>query len=107
MRIGRLDRKITIQQTTESRTATGGVSDSWATISGGEVWAEKRDLRGYEFFNARQVNVEADTMFTIRYLSTVTEKMRIVCDSVNYDILHIAEIGRRKGQQIYARRGIV
>ena len=104
MPAGSFDRTITIQQVTETRNSEGGTSEEWTEFA--KVRASKRDLRGSEFFAARHVSSEATTEFRIYHHAGLNSKMRIVCDDVIYDILHIAEIGRRRGHVIIARRGI-
>ncbi len=101
MRAGRLDRTITIRSITETPDGFGGITRTETVL--GTVPAEKTDLTGREYFAAAQVNAEITTRFTIRYGLTVTPLHRITCDGRDYDILHVAEIGRREGLQIMAK----
>lgn len=98
VQIGSMDRKITIEQVTETPNAFGERIQSWATFA--EVWAAKEDNGGKEEYTAEKETSFGKTVFTIRYLSTINEKMRITLDSKTYDIINIAEIGRRRFQRI-------
>lgn len=104
MPAGSFDRTIIIQQVTETRNSEGGTSEEWTEFA--RVRASKRDIRGNEFFAARQVNSEATTEFRLYFKHGLNSKMRIVCDDIVYDILDIAETGRRRGHVIMTRRGI-
>lgn len=79
MKIGKMDRKITIQRATSTRDELGSVSKTWADIA--TVWAERRNLKGREHVEALQRTTEAQTLFVIRYSSqvkSVTSADRIV-----------------------------
>ena len=102
MRAGAMDREITIEAVTETRTATGAVSKSWATFA--TVWAERRDVRASEQFKANREMAERATVWRIRYLPGLTEKHRINDGVQIWDIDAIAEIGRRDGLEILAMR---
>lgn len=93
--IGRLDRRITIQAVSETRTATGSASKTWADWQ--TVWASvSYSLAGSDETEqlAQQNSVERVT-FKIRYLKGLSAKHRICYDGELYDILHIQEDGRR------------
>jgi SPP1 family predicted phage head-tail adaptor len=98
MHIGRLDRKITIEQSTPTRNSSGEAVDSWSTFA--TVWAQKQDLRGQEFFAARQVNSEVITKFKIRHLSGVTRAMRVNYGGSYYRIEQIVELGRNEAMEL-------
>jgi len=100
MKAGRLNRRITIQQPTESQGATGQAVPSWSTFR--EVWAEVRQRPGKETFDADQIVAKTDTVFRIRYLAGLTRKMRVSYGGDYYDIHAIAEIGFKEGHDIWA-----
>lgn len=87
MRAGRLNKKVIIQQTTESRGVAGGVDDTWSTYI--TIWASMEPIAGREYFDAQQLNAEVTTLIRIRYNSGVTSKMRVLHGSRVYDILHV------------------
>jgi len=95
-----LDRKIVIQSLTKTPDAYGALIETWTTFA--TVQAKKKDIRGDEYFAAKQMNAKVDAIFTIRYLSGVLETMRISYDSKFWDIRSINELGRRDGMEIYA-----
>lgn len=102
MRAGNLDREITIEAVTETRTATGAISQSWATFA--TVWAERKDVRASEQFKANREMAERATVWRIRYLPGLTEKHRINDGTQTWDIDAIAELGRRDGLEVLAMR---
>ena len=99
MKLGQLDRRITIQQKTVSRTALGDESESWSHLA--TVWAKVVPTSGREYFNAQaqQLVGNKTTVFRIRYLASARKdtELRVVYDGENYDIKHIAELGRNVG----------
>lgn len=100
MIVGRLDRRITIEQPTASQDAYGEPVESWGALA--TVWAQVQPLRGEERFEAQQVGAERTVRFRIRYRSDVTEQMRVVYDGDVYDITAVLELGRREGLEILA-----
>lgn len=102
MLAGKLDRLITIETPTTTKDAAGGLVHAWATLA--QVWAQKLDLRGREFIEAGQVQAGAEAKFRIRWRSDFDTSARIVYGNVNYEILHLAEIGRREGLEILVKR---
>lgn len=100
MRIGNLDRRITIEQNTPATDSFGEQDASWSELD--TVWAEVRTQSGREIFRAG-TQAEADVTFRIRYRSDLTRAMRIIHDGDAYDILAINEIGRREGLEIVGK----
>lgn len=105
MKAGRLDRRVTFQERTESQDALGAPSETWANIATNPtVWAQRLDLRGKEFFTAREVHSEVEAKFVMRYRADITTDMRIVCEGVTYAIVAPPiELGRRRGLEIMAK----
>ncbi len=102
MQAGRLDRLIELQHRTITRAASGESLQSYSKY--GSVYAEKRDLRGREYFAAQQTNPELQTTWRIRWRAGVAITDHIVDDDgLEYEIVHIAEIGRRKGLDLVCR----
>lgn len=99
MRAGRMDRRITIQQSDSTRTALGDPNGSWTTLA--SVWAEVVPTSGREYTNgaAEQRVASRVTRFRIRYLAAAAAdtQLRVLYNGQTYDIQHIAEIGRRQG----------
>lgn len=102
MAIGTLDRRVVLQTFSASQDEYGQDVNTWTTIA--TVWAWVRYKSGGESVYSNKETATADCIFTIRYRSGITEKHRIVYGGVNYDILHIAETGRRKFLDITAKK---
>ena len=102
MRAGNMDRRITIEKNTTTRSDSGAEVESWSTLA--TVWAEVRAVGGGERFRGAHIVAEATTSFVIRHRTDVTEKMRIQFDGDDYDIHVISEIGLREGLVIQASR---
>lgn len=100
---GRLNKKIIIQQFTENSPPVdsyGEPSGSWETYA--TRYAEKIDQKGREFFAGGMV-AEGTSIFRLRYISGLTEAMRISYDSKYWDIESIIEIGRKEGHELIAK----
>lgn len=101
MKAASLDRRVTIQSRTAAQSSTTGeVTYTWTDVA--TVWAEVIDLRGREFFAARQVQSDITTRFRIRYRSDVTVLNRLSYDGGTYNIRQVSQIGRKHGLEILA-----
>jgi SPP1 family predicted phage head-tail adaptor len=98
MEIGKLDRRIVIQQNTQTQNAAGEYVDSWNTLA--TVWASKESLEGTELDESDQRTALQKVIWIIRYKSTVTELMRIYYGSEYYYITSIQEVGRKWGMRL-------
>lgn len=89
-RVGVMREQITIQTVTESRSASGHVTESWATYS--TVWCSVKHSLTYsdEEEKADRKTAVGTIQFTTRYDSGITEKHRISYNSVVYDIMAIS-----------------
>lgn len=96
----RMDKRITIQQwgaDSPAQDGYGAPSGSWSTYA--IRWAEKIDKSGREFFQGGTIG-ETICVFKVRYVDGLSYKMRISYDSEYYDIVGIAELGRRDTHEI-------
>jgi SPP1 family predicted phage head-tail adaptor len=100
MQAGNLDRRITIQQNTPSVDSYGDEVESWADFK--TVWANVKRKSGKETVRSDQTVADASTMFKIRYLSGLHERMRISYNSAIYYIDSIVEFGRQDSMEITA-----
>lgn len=98
---GKLDRRVDILAVTTGADDMGGVTHATSVVA--TVWAEKHDLRGREFYAANADNAEIETRFRIRYRDDVTAENLISYDGREFEIVSVAEIGRREGLEIMAR----
>jgi SPP1 family predicted phage head-tail adaptor len=97
MKLGDLDRKITLRPTTITRSPLGDEIKTPGTPV--TVWAKVMPVSGREFANAtvEQRLTEKTQRFRIRYLASIRNdtKLQVVYDGQTYDVKHIAEVGRR------------
>lgn len=103
MNFGKMDRRVTIQSWSTSRDAEGGAVKSWST--GSQVWAQVLQQGGREMFTHEQVNAEIDTLFRIRYSTSLIPdpQMRVVYNSTNFNIYQVRELGRGEAWEIMAK----
>ena len=85
---------IQIETFVSNQQSDGTWKEEWLPFN--EIWANKQNLYGSEFYTAGQVNKQETVKFTIRYmpsiLETTKEKMRIISDNKYYDIDFIDNI---------------
>lgn len=94
MHPGQLDRTITIQTFTVAQDATGQPIQTWSTLA--IVRASVLEVNARERFQAlREVGVFS-AVFTIRWLSGLNDRNRVIYDGKTYDIVGIQEQGRRQ-----------
>lgn len=103
IRAGKLDRYIELQSLTTTQDASGHPVKSWPPLA--KVWASKRVLRGEEKIQNLQKFAQTFSVFRIRWRSDVNPVKRLVdlSDGRVYDILDVAEVGRREGLDITAK----
>lgn len=100
MRAGRLDKRVTIQQSSQAKNASHELIDTWSTLA--TVWANVQPLKGSEMFEAQKVNASSTIKVTIRPRSDITSRMRIVYASRTYDIDYIPPYDARMPMEIIA-----
>jgi SPP1 family predicted phage head-tail adaptor len=96
---GSKDRKIVIQQRTDTNT-NGDVVTTWATLA--TVWADVRPLRMSERYSSEAKHSERVNNFRIYFRSDVTPTMRISYDGLYWRITGIAEVNYRDELDITA-----
>lgn len=101
MRAGKLDRRVRIERETVTRDDHGGQVQAWELVA--TVWAQVVPLRGQALVQSAQLMPGVETKFVMRWREGVTAADRLVYDGENYQILHLAEIGRREGLEILAK----
>ena len=98
---GRLDRLVTIERKTTTRSSTGAVVETWAPWKA--VWMGKRDIRATERFRADQDLAVETTVWDSHYIDGMRSDDRLSVEGKVYDILGIREVGRRMGIEITAQ----
>jgi SPP1 family predicted phage head-tail adaptor len=79
---GNLRYRLTLQQSTESRSKTGATTEAWSDLA--TVSAEKMDLSGREYDAESLVS----TRFRIGYRADldINAKMRCICNGKTYSL---------------------
>lgn len=99
MRSGKLNRKISIQQpVSAAKDAYGAEVVTWSTLA--NVWASRQQLSGREYFAAQQELSNIGIKFRIRYRDDVEPKMRVVSDSLTYDIESVIDADDRERELV-------
>lgn len=75
MNVGKLRHRVVIQTPTNSVSAAGDTTQSWATHA--TVWARIMEMGAGEKVAASQTQTTSTHKVQIRHLSTVTAKMRV------------------------------
>lgn len=91
MNAGKLNKRITIQQYESTQNEFGEQVKTWSNIK--TAWASIQPLQGREWFNAKQMQSEIEVRMRLRYTTAITPKMRIVYNSLNYNIESIINVG--------------
>ncbi len=91
MEARQLNKRVTVQQKTVTKGASGGMVEAWAALAGMPVWAGINHFGG----NERRVTdqggqvVEARAEITIRYRAGITAQMRVLHGATVYNIRHV------------------
>lgn len=93
--VGEYDREITIKQITESKSASGAITETESNFAA-LVYAKLIPLSATERFSSDAEHSALINTFRVRAEDVVgiNEKMWIVYNSVSYRILGIKEVGR-------------
>lgn len=90
MDIGRLNRRVVIQQKTATTDTLNQPLDQWADFAA--VWADVRFKTGLQSITSELASAEQDGVecsVRIRYRSDITAAMRIVDGAAIYDIKQV------------------
>ena len=96
-----LDRRVRLERRVEETDASGQSVPRWLPLS--EVWAKVEPVNGREAFGQQQVVATGDVRITIRWRDDVTPLHRVVHDGRAYDVVSVAEDGRRVALVIVGR----
>ncbi|SIS57152.1 phage head closure protein [Phaeovulum vinaykumarii] len=100
MQAGKLQRRITLQRLSETVAPSGAVTRTWATYAEGR--AELRQAGISEFLTATTEASAQNAVFLIRWVPGVSLADRILHDGQAWNIVALAEIGRRRGLELRA-----
>ena len=90
---GRLRERVTVQQASESRNALGETVLAWSTYA--ERWASVEGVSAREALAAGQQDVTITHRVRMRYVSGMTQNMRIAWRSRTLNIVSLLEYGSR------------
>ena len=102
--IGERRWRIRIEEPTATRSASGAEIWTWTRLT--EVWAKVvyRETKSDEGLAGDQIVVSTAIAFDIAYRDGITEKMRIVFEEGNYDIMYIQKPDFKKSMVLQAVR---
>jgi len=92
MNIGRLYRKIVIEEPTEGTNTSGEWVQTWSTYH--TAFANVQKVGGSENLQADKTTATNKVRFKIRFFAGINEDMRIVYGNAYYDITEIQELDR-------------
>ena len=92
MNIGRLDRKIVIEQQTFSNNSIGEYVSSWSVFH--TAFASVAKVSGSERVEADQITATNKVRFKVRFFDGINEAMRVLYNGAYYDIIEIQELDR-------------
>lgn len=95
---GRLDRRVDILRATTSVNEIGEQLEQWNVWR--TVWAGKKDIRADERLRADQELATETTVWISHYIPGLTVRDRFSVEGKVYDIIGLAELGRRAGLEI-------
>ncbi len=101
LRAGLLDRQVRLERRFEDTDDSGQAVVRWLPLA--TVWARVEPLGGREGFGQQQFVATGDLRFTIRWRDDVTPLHRVVHEDVPYDVVTVAEDGRREALLIVGR----
>lgn len=101
---GRLDRTAAIERKTVSQDETGQPVETWATWR--IIRVGKRDIRADERLRSDQELATETTVFVSHWITGMLTTDRLITEDKAYDILGLAELGRRSGLEITAKANL-
>lgn len=100
-RAGLLDRRVRLERRHEQVDDSGQAVQVWLPLA--EVWARVEPLGGREGFGQQQFVATGDLRVTIRWRGDVTPLHRVVHEGRPYDVVSVAEDGRREAILLVVR----
>lgn len=90
--IGNMDRRITIERSTETVKSSGDVVKAWTIVA--VVWAEIIQQTASEFFTGYGEAETGTVIFRVRYYPGITTADRVTYNGNSYGLKEIMEFGR-------------
>jgi SPP1 family predicted phage head-tail adaptor len=100
-KIGELNRRITLQNLTQTKDSEGGLVDTWADFAT-NIWASIDNYSGNEPSITKYGGLVgvARVLFKMRYIAGVNSIMRVVYDNKYYAIKHVSN-WKEKNKWLY------
>jgi SPP1 family predicted phage head-tail adaptor len=89
----RLNDLVILQQVQEGKDSFGGTTTTWVEVA--QAWADIQPIRGKEFFESFQVQVEVTFRIRVRYRDDVVPKMRVLFGTRIFTIEYVIDVGER------------
>ena len=91
---GKLNRRVVIESNTPVQSPTGEPVEAWSTLA--TVWAEMMKPSVAERYIGDQFAGFRGIVWRVRYRTDIDNLMRVVYESVNYDITGVYEMGFKR-----------
>lgn len=101
---GRLRERVTVQQASENRTPLGEVTQTWGTYA--TRWASVEGISAREYFLQGHQQTEASHRVRMRYLSGLTQQMRLLWRGRVLEIVSILEHDNRTEHELICQEAI-
>lgn len=100
MKAGDFDRRVALYSRTVSQDGNGQAIEAFALVD--TVWGQRvyPRIAGQEVFAGQQVNSQAFALIRIRYRSDIATIWRVVAEGITYNVVSVAEIGRKSGIEL-------
>src|SRR5665213_2864274 len=86
-----MNRRVTIQQVSETPDGQGGFTEAWADVA--TVWASINPAKGWEKMQAMQLQTPITHKLVIRYRTGLTTKHRLLFGTRIFNIKEILNPG--------------
>lgn len=104
MDAGKLRERVTVQQASESRNALGETVQTWGTYA--TVWASVEGISSREALYAGQQQISISHRVLIRYLSGLTQSMRLQWRGRTLEIVSLLEHRNRSEHELLCQEAV-
>lgn len=98
MRVGKMNRRITLRTMTRTPDGMGGYTET--PTDAGPYWAHVEPLEGREQIEAMQTGMQRPHRFEMRYQSGMTGATLVIYDSRTFDVKSVVDPGERHEQLV-------
>jgi len=85
-----MDRRVIVQSCAKTTDGQGGFTEAWSTFL--TVWCSIEPVKGYEKFQAAQMETPISHKIMMRYQNGITTAMRILWGTRIFDIKEVINI---------------